>query len=129
MPSRRTDSSGHLERQFLLRVDRNDSQDRGVWDLPVDGVMLPYGSIYYHGAPAALQDIPLGTHLHGFVLSTSSGRQSRPRLAGTIANPEIGFRRCFLLEDDFSHDANKSSLEKSTRSIWPTKKLVAHAAR
>ena len=27
--------------------------------------MLPYGSIYYHGAPAALQDIPLGTHLHG----------------------------------------------------------------
>src|SRR5689334_8541278 len=26
----------HLERQFLLRVDRNDSQDRGVWDLPVD---------------------------------------------------------------------------------------------
>jgi hypothetical protein len=49
----------HVERRFLLRVDRNDSQDRGVWDLPVDGVMLPYGAIYYHGSPAALQDIPL----------------------------------------------------------------------
>src|SRR4249920_1470998 len=31
----------HLERQFLLRVVRNDSQDRGVWDLPVAGSMLP----------------------------------------------------------------------------------------
>ncbi|MCB1128470.1 MAG: hypothetical protein KDM81_18385, partial [Verrucomicrobiae bacterium] len=31
----------HLERRFYLRVDRNDSQERGVWDLPVDGQMLP----------------------------------------------------------------------------------------
>ena len=55
----------HLERHFQIRVDRNDSQDRGIWDLPLDAVMLPYGAIYYHGAPAALPDIPLGTHLHG----------------------------------------------------------------
>src|SRR5258708_5932723 len=25
----------HLERRFQIRVDRNDSQDRGVWDLPL----------------------------------------------------------------------------------------------
>src|SRR5262245_23392421 len=45
----------HLERQFYLRVDRNDSQQAGYQDLPLDSAMLPYGSIYYHGAPAALQ--------------------------------------------------------------------------
>ena len=27
--------------------------------------MLPYGMIYYHGAPADLRDIPLGTVLYG----------------------------------------------------------------
>ena len=26
----------HLDRRFQIRVDRNDSQDRGVWDLPLD---------------------------------------------------------------------------------------------
>jgi len=55
----------HLERRLQMRVDRNDSQDASVLDLPLDATMLPYGSIWYHGAPAALQDIPLGTHLHG----------------------------------------------------------------
>ena len=54
----------HTERQFVIRVDRNDSQQRGVWDLPLPLDMLPYGSIVYNGAPAALCDIPLGTHLH-----------------------------------------------------------------
>ncbi len=48
----------HLERRFQIRVDRNDRQDRSVWDLPLDATMLPYGSIHYRGAPAALQDIP-----------------------------------------------------------------------
>src|SRR6186997_2162584 len=47
----------HVERKFRLRVDRDDSQDAGHFDLPIDAAMLPYGSIYYHGAPAALQDI------------------------------------------------------------------------
>src|SRR3954466_9038298 len=50
----------HLERRFPIRVDRNDTQDAGFVDLPLDAAMLPYGAIYYHGAPAALQDIPLG---------------------------------------------------------------------
>ena len=48
----------HLERRFYLRADRNDSQQRGDWDLPIDATMLPYGSIYYHGAPAAWEATP-----------------------------------------------------------------------
>ena len=45
----------HLERRFQIRVDRSDSQDRGVWDLPLFATMLPYGSIWYQGSSAALQ--------------------------------------------------------------------------
>ena len=27
--------------------------------------MLPYGTVWYHGAPADIRDIPHGTHMHG----------------------------------------------------------------
>ncbi|QEG41020.1 hypothetical protein [Roseimaritima ulvae] len=93
----------HLERQFYLRVDRDDSQQRGNWDLPLDATMLPYGSIYYHGAPAALQDIPLGTHMHGLFYVKASDDQSPPppgRYGRTTK--EVKFKRCFRLEDEFS---------------------------
>lgn len=94
----------HLERRFYLRVDRNDSQDRGVWDLCIDGFMLPYGSIFYRGAPAALQDIPQGTHLHGlFYLKPANDKDMPPPAAFNRRSPEGDFRRCFQLEDDFSH--------------------------
>lgn len=103
----------HLERRFHLRVDRNDTQDRSVWDLPVDAVMLPYGSIYYHGSPAALQDVPLGTHLHGlFYLRAPDDRTPPPDTQNSRRTPELDFRRCFLLEDEFTHHARQQQLWK-----------------
>src|SRR3569623_172423 len=33
----------HLDRRFQIRVDRNDSQDRGIWDLPLEAGKLPNG--------------------------------------------------------------------------------------
>src|SRR3954471_12269594 len=65
----------HLERRFQIRVDRNDSQDAGLHDLPLLATMLPYGAISYLGAPAALQDIPLGTHLHGLFFLAPPGEK------------------------------------------------------
>jgi hypothetical protein len=95
----------HLERKFYLRVDRNDSQQRGDWDLPIDATMLPYGSIWYHGAPAALQDVPLGTHLHGlYYLQAANDDDVAKPPAGPNrrVTPEWKFNRCLQLEDDFS---------------------------
>ena len=116
----------HLERRFLLRVDRNDSQDRAVWDLPLDASMLPYGAIYYHGAPAALQDIPLGTHLHGLFYLRSPDDKSPPPLAAyNRRTPESDFRRCFQLEDDFTYYARQKQLWKVASVDLPAKKLVA----
>lgn len=99
----------HLERKFYLRVDRNDSQQRGDWDLPIAAALLPYGSIWYHGAPAALQDVPLGTHLHGlFYLKSPGDDAANPPLGpNRRVTPEWEFNRCFQLEDDFSFYARQ----------------------
>jgi hypothetical protein len=94
----------HPERRFRIRVDRSDSQGRGDFDLPLESGMLPYGSIYYHGAPAALQDIPLGTHLHGlFYLKDPADTAPPPSGPHHRRTADWEFKRCLRLEDDFSH--------------------------
>jgi hypothetical protein len=94
----------HLERRFQIRVDRNDTQQAGYMDLPLDGVMLPYGSIHYHGAPADLQDIPLGTHLHGLFYTKAVDDKSRSNAKpDRRMTNEAAFKRCLHLEDDFSY--------------------------
>jgi len=116
----------HLERRFQIRVDRNDSQDRGVWDLPLDAVMLPYGAILYHGSPAALQDIPLGTHLHGlFYLKDPNDKTPPPSGPNNRKTPEVDFRRCFQIEDDFTHNARQKQLWKIESVDLDAKKLSA----
>jgi len=116
----------HLERRFQIRVDRNDSQQRGVWDLPLDATMLPYGYIWYQGAPAALQDIPLGTHLHGlFYLSNPNDQTPLPDTSNKRKTPEWEFRRCFRIEDDFSFHARQKQLWKIDSVDFDAKKLTA----
>jgi len=94
----------HPQRTFRIRIDRDDSQDRGKWDLPLEAEMLPYGSIYYHGSLAALTDIPLGTHLHALVYKRAADDKTPPPegMYRRGITPDVDFRRCFLLEDDFS---------------------------
>ncbi len=97
-------SFNQLDRAFVLRADRTDGQPRSHCDLPLAAAMLPYGSIYYHGAFAAVEDIPMGTHLHGQFFQKNPKDKSKPIEAyhGRVT-PEADFTRCFLLEDDFSY--------------------------
>ncbi|MEQ2006893.1 MAG: hypothetical protein ABMA26_08845 [Limisphaerales bacterium] len=116
----------HLERRFHIRVDRNDSQERGVWDLPLDATMLPYGSIWHLGAPAALQDIPLGTHLHGlFYLADPDDKTPLPETSYRRKTPEWEFRRCFRIEDEFTFHARQKQLWRVDAVDLGTKKLTA----
>lgn len=116
----------HVERRFTIRVDRNDSQDRGNWDLPLDAGMLPYGSIWYHGAPAALQDIPLGTHLHGlFYQQDPEDETPLPETNNNRKTPEWEFRRCFRIEDDFTHHSRQKRLWRIDKVDLESNKLVA----
>jgi hypothetical protein len=116
----------HLDRQFQIRVDRNDSQERGIWDLPLDATLLPYGSVWYQGAPAALQDIPLGTHLHGlFYLTDPEDKTPLPDTWYKRKTPEWEFRRCLRIEDDYSFHARQKQLWKIDSVDLTTKKLTA----
>lgn len=51
----------HANRRGSLRI-----QSPGAlrFNAPCPFALLPYGMVYYHGAPADLRDIPLGTLLH-----------------------------------------------------------------
>ena len=68
----------HVNRSGLLRPDRDDTQRRGDWDIARPFVLLPYGSLRYHGAPAELRDIPLGTHLHGQFYADDNADPKKP---------------------------------------------------
>jgi hypothetical protein len=76
--------------------------------------MLPYGVVRYHGAPADLRDIPLGTvmHVHAFlppdpktssvpVLPIDSGKQDANHNRGAGIFPAEN--HVLLLEDEPSH--------------------------
>jgi hypothetical protein len=116
----------HLERRFQIRIDRNDSQERGIWDLPLDAMLLPYGSVWYQGAPAALQDIPLGTHLHGWFYQIDlEDKTPLPDTWYKRKTPEWEFRRCLRIEDEFSFHARQQQLWKIDSVDLTTKKLTA----
>lgn len=117
----------HPKRTFRIRVDRDDSQDRGKWDLPLEADMLPYGSIHYHGAFAALADIPLGTHLRGlFYWRAADDKTPAPEGATRRGiTPDVDFRRCFRLEDDFTFYTRQKQLWKIEAVSLEERKLTA----
>jgi hypothetical protein len=55
----------HVNRRFGLRLDGDFNKYRYFNDAKLKATMLPYGEVWYHGAPADLADIPLGTRLQG----------------------------------------------------------------
>ncbi len=82
-------SVDHVNRKGVLRRDRAGDQRTDDYDQPLPFELLSYGSVAYHGAPAELRDIPIGTHLHGqFYLEDRAGKQV--------------FGKVLRLEDDFS---------------------------
>ena len=55
-----------VNRRGGLRLD-GDGPGGRYYDAPLHYfAMLPYGMLWYNGAPAELKDIPPGTHVHGY---------------------------------------------------------------
>jgi hypothetical protein len=79
----------HVNRTGAIRMDRTGSQTTDEYDHALTFTLLPYSSIIYHGAPAELRDVPLGTHLHGQFYETQEGTKKV-------------FSRVLRFEDDFS---------------------------
>jgi hypothetical protein len=106
---------------------------RGALRLDGDGpmhyfAMLPYGMIGYHGAPAELRDVPLGTHVHGYFHLPPAGDEATipPQQR---ANPH---NHAITLEDDFGFYHRRGQawkiavidLKKGKLHVVPTGKLV-----
>jgi len=102
----------HVNRRGILRPDRLDHYNKYHWDLPHHFVLLPYGSVHYHGAPAALHHVPIGTHLHGwFYLGpegefepelTKSNYIAKTRNRPNLRSPDAQFSSALRFEDDFT---------------------------
>ena len=87
----------HVNRTGQLRPDRRDDQRTDDYDRALPFSLLPYGTIRYHGAPAELRDIPIGTHLHGeWHWDPKAGKDGKG-----------AYSLAFLLEDDFSYDQRR----------------------
>ncbi|MCC9609170.1 hypothetical protein LOC68_06575 [Blastopirellula sp. JC732] len=92
----------HVHRTGELRVSRTDKQRRHHWDVPIAFRMLPYGSIKYHGALAALRDIPIGTHLHGWYYAKGKDEEAT-KFYFNRESIESPFNKAIRLMDDFSY--------------------------
>ncbi len=100
----------HANRRGSIRVQGEGTYFRNP---PHPFAMLPYGIIRYHGAPAELRDIPLGTvlHVHAFlppdptisavpVLPIDNRKKTAGYSGAGIAPAE---NHVLLLEDEPSH--------------------------
>ncbi len=66
--------------------------------------MLPYGEIWFQGAPAELRDIPIGTHVHGeFHLPPAGEEATIPPLPKDQSQFQLKHNHAVSLADDFSY--------------------------
>ena len=74
-----------INRRGGLRLDGDFNDDRYDKASAHQFALLPYGMIWYHGAPAELRDIPIGTHLHGRFYLPPEGSKTIPPPEGASA--------------------------------------------
>ena len=113
----------HANRRGSIRV-----QGAGMYfrNKPHPFAMLPYGIIRYHGAPAELRDIPIGTVLHARAfLPPDPKLSSVPVLPVNNRNKTAGYsgkgiapaeNHVLLLEDEISHCLREGK-------VWKLKQL------
>jgi len=92
----------------MLRIDRIDEQVKVQWDRPSPFSLLPYAAVVYHGAPAELRDIPIGTHLHALFHEGPPVPQYPAAYVGDLyddlrRSKYLAYSRVAKLEDDFSY--------------------------
>ena len=66
--------------------------------------MLPYGMVWYHGAPADIRDLPPDIHMHGRFLLPIEGEEKTIPLTDKLIKDHENHRynHAILLEDDVS---------------------------
>jgi hypothetical protein len=89
-----------INRRGMLRIDGDPG--RYQFEVLHPFAMLPYGMVWFNGAPAELRDIPVGTHVHGYFFLPALGEETTVAPSrGDPKNP-IPQNHAISLEDDFS---------------------------
>lgn len=92
----------HVNRRGALRLV-GDGEDNRYHAAPsFRFAMLPYGTLRYHGAPAELRDIPIGTLLHGYFVLPPAGDNAIPPPEKGTEKYAPKYNHALTLEDDFS---------------------------
>lgn len=93
-----------VNRRGALRLDGDNVADKYHRAPSHKFALLPYGMVRYHGAPAELRDVPIGTHVHGYFYLPPEGDDSVPPPVGTprAVSYVPKHNHAVSLEDDIS---------------------------
>ena len=113
-----------INRRGGIRLDGDGQAQRYLKGPLHYFAMLPCGEAWYHGAPATLRDIPLGTHVQGYFYLPPKGEEN------TIPSPAEEFaalipehNHAVLIQDDLSFYSQRGQSWK-VLSIDPETKKV-----
>jgi hypothetical protein len=95
-------SVDHVNRRGALRLVGDGVDDRYHGAPSHRFAMLPYGTLRYHGAPAELRDIPIGTLLHGYFVLPPKDDVSIPSPDKSAQKYIPKYTHALTLEDDVS---------------------------
>lgn len=118
-----------INRRAGLRIDCAPREDKRASEGPLHYfAMLPFGEIWFHGAPATFQDIPPGTHVQGVFFKPPQGEEATipppPSDLSSLVPPE---NHALLLEDDVSF-ARRTGLQWKVISLSKdTSKLMVQS--
>lgn len=93
-----------INRRAAIRLDCPIRDAKRASEAPLFYIaMLPCGELWFHGAPATFQDIPLGTHVQGYFYLPPAGQEETipppPQSLAALIPKE---NHALLLEDDVS---------------------------
>lgn len=115
-----------INRRGGLRLDGDSIDDRYDKAPLHQFALLPYGEVWYHGAPAELRDVPTGTHLHGYFVLPPTGDTSVPPPVGAVKYVPK-YNHALVLEDDFSYYQKRGQAWKILSVDIPNGKIKVEA--
>jgi hypothetical protein len=95
-------SVDHVNRRGAIRFVGDNEENRYHGAPSHQFAMLPYGTMWFHGAPAELRDIPIGTLLHGTFLLPPEGDATLPPPDKNVTKYVSKNTQALMIEDDFS---------------------------
>ena len=117
-----------INRRGGIRLDGNHNPKRYAEGPLHYFAMLPYGGVWYNGAPAMLRDIPLGTHINGYFYLPPKGEENTiPPPAEKNRSLIPNHNHAVSIEDDVTFYSRQGQTWKILKIDYDTNKLDAES--